>query len=244
MTPTVYVTLAAMFALRNVSGALPTNRADFARVVEDRYSWKIDENTIDRIIRQLDGWGFIDIIDDKYAGEMLKLYSARSDEALSALQTIGLTQLVANARSGSVAWFLKVFNNKDFWNDLHHDPLVEPTRAATETHSESVDSVPASDRIVTRGDNRAVVELIEADVRSLVEELETSNEVGAELGDERDVITGELKTGETLISQPAFRLLRLYTLILPALRFLADKFAAGAIGEMAKRLIAALLSLA
>jgi hypothetical protein len=243
ITPTAYVTLAAIYALRNVSGALPTNRVEFAQVVEDRYKWKIDEQTIDKIVRQLNGWGFIEIIEDKYAGEMLKLFGARSDEALSELHNLGLGQLVSNARSGGVQWFVKIFNNKDFWNDLYHDPLIEPTLTAADTNLESLDAIPASDRVVTRGDNKAAVELIEADVRSLVEELESSNEIGAELGEERDVITGELKTAETLLSQPAFRVSRLYALVLPVLRFLADKFAAGAIGEMAKRLITALFGL-
>lgn len=243
-TPTHYVTLAAIYALRNVSGALPTTREDFSQIVEDRYKWKITPETIDKIVRQLRAWGFATVIEDKYAGEMLRLYRARTNDALEELNDSELKPLIANASTGGVEWFVKVFSNKDFWHDLHNDPLPADTDKTQVEDADENSDVPASDRIVTRSDNRAVVELIEADVRGLNDEISTSNEVGDALGEGRDVIVGELKAAETLLEQPAFRFARLFTLVMPALRFLAEKFAAGAIGEMAKRLINAILGLA
>lgn len=138
---------------------------------------------------------------------------------------------------------LKVFNNQDFWSDLYNDPMPESVAEEDSTQKKASDEIPASDRIVLRSDNRPTVELIEADLRGLVDEIETNNEAGAELGEERELVTGELKAAETLLSQPAFRFARLSTLVLPVLRFLVEKFATGAIGEMAKRLIAAIFGL-
>lgn len=244
ITPTHYVTLAAIYALRNVSGALPTTREEFAQIVEDRYKWKIAPDTIDKIIRQLRSWGFVTVIDDKYAGEMLRLYRARTDEALEELHEGELKPLLANASTGGVQWFVKVFNNQNFWQDLHNDPLpVDDDQAQVQDAANDSD-IPASDRIVTRADNRPTVELIEADVRGLNDEISSSNEAGDALGEERELIIGELKAAETILEQPVFRFARLFALVMPALRFLAEKFASGAIGEMAKRLINAILGLA
>lgn len=245
-SPTEYLTVAAMYALRAAatSQGMPTTRSDFAQLVQDRYKWKIDDRSIDKIIRQLDAWNLIIIIEDKYAGEMLRLFSAKSDAALNLVAKYGHQDLISKAASGGQEWFLRVFQNQQFWDDLHNDPL--PKRGAIQEDGQpekSLADIPASDRVVTRSDNKIEVELIEADVRSLAEEISHNNEAAVEIGEERELIAGELEAAETLIKQPSFRLSRLAALIIPALRFLAEKFASGAIGEMAKRLIAAILGL-
>lgn len=235
-----------MFALRAASTTqgMPTNREDFGQLVEDRYKWKIDALATEKVIRQLEAWRLISVINDKYAGEMLRLFGAKTDDALSYVSENGHQALVSNGLSGGVEWFKKVFGSTDFWVDLHNDPLasVDDESDATGVNP-SDDLIPASDRIVTRSDNRAEIEVMESDFHGLVEELDSNNEVSIALGDEKDVINGELRTAETLISQPAFRLSKLSSLVLPALRYLAEKFASGAIGEMAKRLIAAIMGL-
>lgn len=78
---------------------------ELGKLMEDRYKGRIDELSVDKIIRQLDAWSFVTIINDKYAGEVLKLYEARSDEALRDLAEDGFSQLIENARTGGVQWF-------------------------------------------------------------------------------------------------------------------------------------------
>jgi hypothetical protein len=105
------------------------------------------------------------------------------------------------------------------------------------------ESIPASDRIVRRNDNQEAIEEIKeviADVRRIVHE---DNEVGSDLGDDREIIDLELEIAGDVIQRPRFRLKSLLNWLLPALSFLAEKFATGAVGEAAKRLVTLLISL-
>jgi hypothetical protein len=106
-----------------------------------------------------------------------------------------------------------------------------------------VASIPASDRIVTRHDNQGILSELELGLDQIVAEIEKDNEVGAALGDERDLLIAEAEASKTLISRSAFRLARLVGLLVPALKYIADKFAGAAIGQAAKNLIELLMRL-
>lgn len=238
---TEYFAIAAMLALRSSNQAMPRTRTDFQSLIELRYGHAFSTDYLDKIIRQLSAWNVISVTDDRYAGETLSLYSAKTPEAFDRVASFGHGDIIAKGSSGGADWFSRVFSNSEFWSDLDADELPEvPANAPSQAGNEAV---PASDRLVRRNDNRVEIEVLEADIRSIVDELEASNEIGAELGDEKEVISGELKAAETLIAQPAFRLSKLSNLVIPVLQYLAEKFASGAIGELAKRLIAAILGL-
>jgi hypothetical protein len=70
-----------------------------------------------------------------------------------------------------------------------------------------------------------------------------SNELGAELGDEGERIAAEMDSGRALITSRSIRLDALVTLLMKPLKFLTEKFAGAALGELAKRLITELLKL-
>ncbi len=238
-----YLAIAAVFAIRGANSSLPRTRSDFIELLENRYNWKINDAVIEKTIRKLENWNFITRIHDKYAGETLSLFGARSDEALEYLTNIGYAELIGNARSGGVEWFKRVFSSQNFWEDFHNDEVL---LGDTDLHANQreIDSrAENTDRVVTRTDERVTVDVIEADLRGLIDEISTNNEISIELGDEREIAIGELKAAETLVSQAAFRSSRLAQLALPILQFLAEKFAAGAIGELAKRLISAIMGL-
>ncbi len=241
---TEYFAIAAMLALRSSNQAMPRTRPDFQSLIELRYGHAFSTDYLDKIIRQLSAWGIISVTDDRYAGETLSLYSAKTPEAFDRVASFGHGDIIAKGTSGGADWFSRVFSNSEFWSDLEADELPEvPANVLSEAGESGSEAVPASDRLVRRNDNRVEIEVLEADIRSIVDELEASNEIGAELGDEKEVISGELKAAETLIAQPAFRLSKLSNLVIPVLQYLAEKFASGAIGELAKRLIAAILGL-
>jgi hypothetical protein len=105
------------------------------------------------------------------------------------------------------------------------------------------EAVPASDRVITRKDNLPAVEEIETQFGSIQSSLAADNEVGNALGDEREMLIGELAAAETLTKSKKFRLSKLLSLILPALKFLSEKFSGAAIGEAAKKLVNLLLGL-
>jgi hypothetical protein len=101
-------------------------------------------------------------------------------------------------------------------------------------------SVPASDRIVSRSDNLEVIEALTDDLEALGEEIQSNNEIGAALGDDREVIGHELAVARDTLDKERFRISSLLAWLLPALRFLAKRFAGTSVDEIAVRLIQAL----
>lgn len=103
--------------------------------------------------------------------------------------------------------------------------------------------VPASDRIVLRSDNQDAIEKIDQALDDISGELAKNNEVGAQLGDEKDVLQAEIEASKTLTNGKSFRIGRLISLLAPALKYLSDKFGGAAIGDAAKRLLQLLFDL-
>jgi DNA-binding PadR family transcriptional regulator len=102
---------------------------------------------------------------------------------------------------------------------------------------------PSVDRILTRVHDAKEHEELEDGFKELGKAIRENNLVSSELGDAKDLIEAEVGAAQYLTSKERFRVARLKALIIPTLRFLADKFFGQAIGELAKRLIALLLSL-
>lgn len=246
-----YLGVAGLLALRALSTnkGLPRTRADFVQEFETRYNWALDATQAEKALQQLEAWSFVTILTDRYAGESLKFSKVSTEETMFRFIPDDVADLLTMAREGGLPWFNDVFKNQNFWVDLHNDFVRvesngEELAVRSEANASVGSAIPASDRIVTINDNRPTIELLAADIRGLSEELRENNELAFELGDEKELIEGELRAAEILVERPSFRLQRLYYLIVPALRFLAEKFASGAIGEMAKRLLNLLLGLA
>ena len=104
-------------------------------------------------------------------------------------------------------------------------------------------AIPASDRVVNRSDNQKLYVSIDSEIDSVIGELDSNNEVGDSLGDSRDTLLAEVKASKELIKPGRFNLGRFAQLILPALKFLSEKFSGAAIGEAAKRLVALIAEL-
>ena len=95
---------------------------------------------------------------------------------------------------------------------------------------------PDIDRIISRAHEPEIHAQIAESIASLRAEVRTSNELGAALENARDLVSDELEAATTLSSKDRFRLRALNGLLLPALRYLADKFVGGGVGEAAKQL--------
>lgn len=106
----------------------------------------------------------------------------------------------------------------------------------------TVGGIPAADRVVSKYDNQAELEAIVENLEAIVDELDENNEIGAELGDEKELLKAEIEAGKSLTQNDKFRLRSLVAVLQPALKFLSEKFAGSAIGELAKKLIALLFN--
>lgn len=142
------------------------------------------------------------------------------------------------------------FGNGFFKDALRGIVAAESGENSSDDGDDSLEVAPenepiaiASDRIVSFDDNQPEIAAIRSEIALVREEIRSNNEAGAELGDAREVIDLELAIADEVLSKKSFRLKSLVGWILPALTYLADKFASGAIGEAAKKLISLLLSL-
>ena len=100
---------------------------------------------------------------------------------------------------------------------------------------------PNADRILSKINDAILHQQIEDGLREIGEEIGKSNSVADELGDEKELIANEIDVAHTLSQKDRFRLVRLAALIVPTLRYIADKFGGQALGELAKRMIQLLL---
>jgi hypothetical protein len=91
-------------------------------------------------------------------------------------------------------------------------------------------------------DEATQAELI-APLEQIANELQTSNSIRSELGDEAERLSGEIDAGLTLIKRQRVRLSALVAVLLKPLRYLAEKFSGAAIGELASELVKHLLKL-
>ena len=117
---------------------------------------------------------------------------------------------------------------------------AEGIEVAEELHSQFFET---SSDIVDVSSQRNRIE----EVRTLLDQLETelreNNEISSSLeSDEKDLLVGEVAAAQVLAGRERFRLSRLIFLIMPMLKFISDKFAGAAIGELAKQLMKLLLS--
>jgi hypothetical protein len=241
--PADYFVAAAITQMRAADNSALGTLEELKKVIEAKFPAQLNEKRLNYLAKLLQGYGFIAVTADEYAGHYITpLTGWGISYRLNKIKETNPSHGVIYVLDGGETLLERAFNNDKFWLDL--DARIE--EQSTDDFEIAVDrssDVPASDRIVQRDHNRVEIEVIEADIRSLVDEVTTSNEVSIELGDDKELLAGELKTSEFLIGQPMFRLSTLSNLILPVLRYLSDKFASGAIGELAKRLISALIGL-
>ena len=108
---------------------------------------------------------------------------------------------------------------------------------------EDYEAAPSADVILSRLEQPTVHAELNANLGHLRDELLTSNSAADILGDDRDLITEEIQVASELAAKDRFRVSRLKAFILPTLRFLADKFAGQALGELAKRMVHMLIGL-
>jgi hypothetical protein len=107
----------------------------------------------------------------------------------------------------------------------------------------SQNGIPASDRIVSRSDNQVALNEVNGWLDNIIEILKTDNVIGDVLGVDRDLILSEANASKEMLKSSRFRLARLVQLLLPALKFLSEKFSGAAIGEAAKHLISLIVAL-
>ena len=107
-------------------------------------------------------------------------------------------------------------------------------------NSVSETPIPAADRIVSKNDNYEAIAAIEGELQNLQKVIATDNGIGSELGDERGILIHEIQVAAETVKKEKFRLGSLIGWLVPALKFLAKRFAGTSVDEISTRLIALL----
>lgn len=104
-------------------------------------------------------------------------------------------------------------------------------------------AVPASDRIVTLSDNQPEVVEVRQEIHRLEEQVRISNEVGEIFGDDRQIALEEISTLRAMFSRSRVRAAAAIAFASRSLGWIAEKGAAAAVGEAAKRLLQLIINL-
>jgi hypothetical protein len=95
-------------------------------------------------------------------------------------------------------------------------------------------AIPASDRVVSLGDN---ANAILGELEDLKNGLRESNDDSQKLLGRRDRIIGEISAGQELLRSGSFRVKALIAVLMSTLGFIATEFAGGIIGDLAVKLL-------
>jgi hypothetical protein len=203
-----------------------------ARISYDPYAdvyAKIYRNKFKDFVRRVDqqrsdAWAADDFLGDKLLRE----------EPYPDLSVYLKHQVFADFHEFGESWLLAALEGLKRQNDEDQDG--KETFIGTEFDlSQFAD---ASDRLVTFSDNQRVE--ISNKIDAIVNEINESNAVSVELGDDKERISSEVSSGKSLLGASKVRLKALVEILLKPLKFLVEKFSGEAVGELAKQLIHAL----
>ena len=203
------------------------------------------QDVVEFYINEMLNRGFIIKEGDEFTGEYLRFSPNTKDTFVkNALDAHDVAKRISRLGEAALDRALAALAASEGFSPVDDSGIAPQTQDdidPDEVLSGLQNLVPGSDRVVSRKDNLQKVQSVEEELRSLRSTLQQDNVVGSEIGDEREVIDLELEIAEQVVQRPRFRLKSLLAWLLPALRYLSEKFAGGAIAETAKRLIALLL---
>ncbi|MBD8618091.1 hypothetical protein IFT67_04075 [Sphingomonas sp. CFBP 13728] len=182
------------------------------------YKVSFDAHAVDLILRQLSKWKMANIVDDEYAGELIQLGRARSDEAWDEADSV----ILGRAWEGGGGWFDRVFRNEKFWSAVEHE-LTDNLGAPIVTEPVN-DPVPASDRIVTISHNSPEGTLIVSAINTALLDLDQNNLIAAEAGGERERLVAEGKASIELLKGERIKRGALIEVVWKFLKEIMSKF--------------------
>ena len=133
----------------------------------------------------------------------------------------------------------------DSYNDIYSltpkGILIAEGFAADGKRLEDYAIAPSSDLVLHKDTDAEQIKQIKQAIENIRREFTASNTASLLPDSDREILRDELKSAEVITESDGFRLRRLAAFILPALKFMSDKFVGTALGEAAKHLINLLL---
>ena len=233
-------------------------------ILQEEYSCNLTSSELDKVLSFLAGLKVFRIHEDpltqKYieylsngADLKLKVFSVRQDTTGQA-GTKALADFLLgdkdNSEPASSEYLSK--NNAldvvDRYIDLGPDWLNEAidkivNYRTAENEDSLTESVPASDRIVSRSDNQPAFDEVIEHLEKITQDVGGNNEFASSEPDIRSAVIADLNAGQELLRSDSFWLKSIWETVIKALRYLRNKFGEAAIGIAASELLQLLLPL-
>ena len=186
------------------------------------YNSKVKDDIVIQALETLEELGIATRISDPFTADFFQVNEVEADAYFEAQAAIdGSVFAKANAIGAS----------------FFQQALSAIAKLSDEGDYSKTVFIPASDRLVRISDNHDYYVEVDELIDETIKAVETNNEVGEVLADDRDRISAELKSGKELIRGSTIRLRALFEILIKPLRFIAQKFSESALGETAKKLI-------
>jgi len=203
---------------------------------------------IDDTIQMLKDSAGLLVEGDSYTGEFWKLDVTAKDNTINSyLNTDSISIRVGRLGNSARLIALSRVADELRWPEAavtDEEDEIDAENTSTISAAPPEDwMIPASDRIVSRTDNLPQIDEIHEAIGTIRRELAQDNHVGDTMGDDREVVDSELQVAEQVVESSRFRVRSLMGWLLPALRYLAEKFTSSAVSEAAKHLWNLLVSL-
>lgn len=214
----------------------PDSDVELLELFKGGFGRELTSQQLDIATRRLISLGLIKVFDDPYTGKFYRI-----PVGISLGTQIGMMQDRADlatfkkAVAGGRDFLNRVFQSKDFWNDLN--VAVQNYEATSGTEISETDYVPASDRVVRLDHNSEPVAKIIADTRGLIQQLETGNDLGDMSPEEAEAARNEVKQIVLAFEGEGIRVNETFARVKSTLTWVVTRAAEAFVGSMALALL-------
>ena len=239
--PSEYLAAALIWSIRNrrAGQASPQDRKALDEMLLSSFQASLNDQRMDWALERLQEWNVLNVLHDRYAGEVLSFADVAGDIAGIRQQS----KVIDDTWKIGSQWLRNVLSKNEFWADLDQEfGGVSGEESQAERDAERALSnveVPASDRIVSLDHNQ--ISDADAQVSELITELEKDNG-DPENPSLRVRLLGQLRAGRELIRAGEFKAYLLYEVLIKALAELVDRYGNETIKALANALLGALVS--
>lgn len=139
--------------------------------------------------------------------------------------------------------FIHAYNNNgDQW--LLETRGIAPSKSPDDRLDEITSDIPASDRVVRLNDNQEAFDLFKTNLSELIQALKSPDQATNISKEEVLLLRGQLEAAQRMVeASPIVTLSILTTILIPPIKWLADRAVAGIIGNNASAILAYLVGL-
>ena len=215
---------------------LPDSFESAHDLLEEYFKKSFDPVYTRMAINKLENWGFLEIVSDPYAGDLIISDNSGIASPNTQLSHVGMSGLMNAAVNGGDAWMARVLSNGEFWTNFAEESENSGDKAAEELEYKG--EIPASDRLVRLDHNQASE--LDHPIIELIELVEPENSIGEDEG-LRELVLGKLRAGRELIRAGVFSLASLHLTLVVGLQMLVERHKDTAIAVASAKLLDLLL---